>query len=377
MNKLQQYFPMIRTREEVYGEIQKKHELLMEFNGWDTIYQEQFLDFCSGARGIKMMYDSFFKKLMNPDSTPERMEDLLSAILRREIRILKVLPNEATNISDNKALMVMDIVVEMTDGSIANVEVQKVGYAFPGQRSACYSADLLLRQYMRVKSEKSKKREHFSYRDMKRVYTIVLFESSPQEFKNYPENYIHYSKQCTDTGLTIDLLQEFVFIPLDIFKKSHHNKAITNKLEAWLTFFSMDAPDSIIQLIEQYPEFTRLYEDVYRLCMNIERMMGMYSEALRELDRNTAQYMIEEMKDTIDHLKTEIAQNTAELQNTKEAIRNQKIELQNQATEIQNKAAEIQSKDAEIQSKDAEIQSKDAEIQRLLQQIEAMKKIQS
>ncbi len=41
----------------------------------------------------------------------------------------------------------MDIVVELEDGSIANVEAQKIGYAFPGQRSACYSADLLLRQY--------------------------------------------------------------------------------------------------------------------------------------------------------------------------------------------------------------------------------------
>ena len=32
-----------------------------------------------------------------------------------------------------------------------NVEVQKNEYSFPGQRSACYSSDLLLRQYKRVK----------------------------------------------------------------------------------------------------------------------------------------------------------------------------------------------------------------------------------
>ncbi len=48
----------------------------------------------------------------------------------------------------------MDIVVELSTGSIANVQVQKLGHAFPGQRCACYSADLLLRQYKRVKSEK-------------------------------------------------------------------------------------------------------------------------------------------------------------------------------------------------------------------------------
>ena len=69
------------------------------------------------------------------------------------------------SIADEHSLVVMDIVIEMEDHSIANVEVQKLGYRFPGQRSACYSADLLLRQYKRVKGEKGKS---FSYRDIKK-----------------------------------------------------------------------------------------------------------------------------------------------------------------------------------------------------------------
>ncbi len=36
------------------------------------------------------------------------------------------------------SLVIMDIVVELEGGSLANVEVQKLGYRFPGQRSACY-----------------------------------------------------------------------------------------------------------------------------------------------------------------------------------------------------------------------------------------------
>ena len=46
----------------------------------------------------------------------------------------------------------MDIIVETADGSIVNIEVQKIGYMFPGERAACYSADLLLRQYQRVRT---------------------------------------------------------------------------------------------------------------------------------------------------------------------------------------------------------------------------------
>ena len=88
------------------------------------------------------MYDSFFKEIMDPDTAPERLEELLSLILGQKIRILKVLPNDSTRIADESSLVIMDIVIELADHSIANVEVQKLGYKFPGQRAACYSADL-------------------------------------------------------------------------------------------------------------------------------------------------------------------------------------------------------------------------------------------
>ena len=37
-------------------------------------------------------------------------------------KILKILPNESTRIAAEKSLLIMDIVVELEDGSIANVE---------------------------------------------------------------------------------------------------------------------------------------------------------------------------------------------------------------------------------------------------------------
>lgn len=44
-------------------------------------------------------------------------------------------------------------------------------------------------------------------------------------------------------------------------------------MEAWLTFLCRDEPEIIIELIEQYPEFKPLYEDIYELCLNIEKVM--------------------------------------------------------------------------------------------------------
>ena len=72
-NQLQNYFPMIRTQEEILEEIREKPELWSQYRGWKESYQQEYLEICSGVRGIKMLYDPFFKAIMNPDTRPERL----------------------------------------------------------------------------------------------------------------------------------------------------------------------------------------------------------------------------------------------------------------------------------------------------------------
>lgn len=97
--------------------------------------------------------------------------------------------------------------------------------------------------------------------------------------------------------------QKYLFIPLDIFRKNTHNINEIEKRDAWLYLLSDDNPDVVIRLIEKYPNFQKIYEDGYNICLNVERVMEMFSEELYELDRNTVQYMIDEMQDTIDEQK--------------------------------------------------------------------------
>ena len=179
------------------------------------------------------------------------------------------------------------------------------------------SPGLLLRQYKRMRNEKSKS---FSYKDIKKVYTIVLYEKSTSEFHQFPENYIHRFSQQSDTGISIDLLQEYVFIPLDIFYRILHNKGIRNQLEAWLTFLSTDEPEMIEKLILSYPQFRCYYEEIYTLCQNTERVMDMFSKELQELDKNTVQYMIDEMQEEIDAQKETIHKQEEEIQKLKELL---------------------------------------------------------
>lgn len=106
-----------------------------------------------------------------------------------------------------------------------------------------------------------------------------------------------------------------------------HNKGITDKLDAWLTFFSMDSPEVIVELIERYPEFRAMYEHIYNICRNVEGMMEMYSEELKILDRNTVKYMVDQMQEQID--------------SQKELIDNQKEQLvEKEIQELKRKLAE-------------------------------------
>ncbi len=334
-SKLKQHFPMIHERKALLEQIQSTPSLRQQFDSWQPYQQKEFLDFCTGVRGVKLLYDVFFKEILSPEYTPERLNRLLSVLLGRHVTIKQVLPGDSARIADESSLLIMDIIVQLDDGSLADVEAQKIGYAFPGQRSACYSADLLLRQYKRIRDRRKKK---FSYLEVKEVYTIIFIENSTGGFREFPEDYLHYFEQRSNTGLRMDLLQKYLFIPLDIFGQNIQNKDVSNETEAWLAFLSQDDPEIILRLIGAYPEFRPMYEDVYRLCQNVEKVMEMFSEELRILDRNTVQYMIDEMQADIDKQKAELKSKDAVIDSLQTQIQEYNHIIQN----LEQRIAELE-----------------------------------
>ena len=125
--KLKQYFPVIRTREEVLHDIETDMKLAEQFYSWKEEERQEFLDFCTGV---------------------------------------------------------------------------------------------------------SKKKEKFTYKDVKNVYTIALIDKRSGDFHDFQEVYKHNFQQQSDTGLKMNLLQKYVFIPLDLFRSNVQNKGIKNKMDA-------------------------------------------------------------------------------------------------------------------------------------------------
>ena len=358
-NRLKQYFPMLRTRTEIMEIILKDKTLKTLFDSWETEFQEEFLNICTGISGVKVLYDFMIKEILKPEAVPERIGELLSLLLNQKVKVLTVLPNDTTRITDETSLIITDIVVELEDGSIANIEIQKIGYQFPGERCACYSSDLLLRQYKRIKGMQKRK---FTYKSIKNVYTIVFFEKSPKTFHKFPQNYLHFFEQKSNTGLQMELLQKYIFIPLDIFKENQQNKDIKNKLDAWLVFLSMDNPEMIVKLIETYPEFKPMYEQMYDICRNIEEVMGMFSKELRELDRNTVLYMIDEMQDELDQKKIQ-------LQDTESKLNDAHTQLNSTQDELQSAQDKLHSTQDKLYSTQDKLYSTQDELQKALLKI--------
>ena len=308
------------TDAQVVQLLKKSPFLYGSYQSLDAEWQRRFLDFCQGKKSLPLTYDPFFKRIFHPDVHPDRLSRLVSSILGINVRVLHVLPNEDT-MMDGASLLIMDLLGELEDGSLIDIEIQKQGYAFPAERISCYSADLVMRQYARVRGIKGRA---FTYQDIRKVYVIVLFEKSPGIFHKTHYAYLHHGKTRFDTGLEMELLQEYFFIALDVFRKFPYPKD-KDELTAWLSLLVTENLEEAERLIQDYPWLQEIYEEIAMLRHRPEEVLGMFSEALRILDQNTVKYMIEELQKQLEDEKAE-------------------------------KAAVIKEKDAEIKERDAEIE---------------------
>ncbi len=304
-----------RTRAEVLQEISEDSETQRKFLALPEEMKEALIAFCMGNRGLKITYDPFFKYVFNPSIHKGRLSELLSLILGENVEVVEVMPNESDRISDVDTLLIMDIIVKLESGALANIEIQKIGYLFQGQRCACHSSDMIMRQLARERAKAQAAKKVFNYKSMKKVYTIVLIEKSPAVYWNHPEQYLHHGKQVFNTGLEMDMLQEYFMIPLDIFREIPHNNI--SKLEAWLYFIGSDSPKDIYRVIEAFPEFQELYHELLMLRYKTKELINMFDvmrEALRAADQGTVQYMIEEQQKEIEEQQKEIEEQKKEIE---------------------------------------------------------------
>ena len=332
----------------------------------------RYEDFLKGRRSLPLLYDPFFKKIFNPTERRDRLSELVSCLLGQKVTVLEVFPNEDSQFLG--VMIIMDMVVLMADGSIANIEIQKISYDFPAERISCYSADLVLRQYKMITG----KNEHVvngsskpSYKDMRKVHTIILFEDSNKSLISEVDKalYFHVGKTKFNTGIKIELLQDFVLVSLDTFRKyrysdikqgrteitdydydssQYNDELVSEKMKRdrlkFLSLFVAETPQEIDRLIEIFPDLESVRRDINEYLERPGEVLSMFSEALRILDRNTAELMVDRMKDEI----VDLQEQKAELMNQNDSLQGQNSELKNEVEQLKQQLLELQSKNTEI-----------------------------
>ena len=353
--KLREIIGEPKSYDEALEIIKSNEWAYREFMTFKKVHQEDILAFVQGNKGLPILYDGFFKYVFDPERHPERLEDFLSEILGQKVKIEEVLAREGNKLVEEGTLVVMDIIVRLSDGTIVDVEMQKIGYAFTGERSSCYLSDMIMRQYNRVKAQKQK---DFKFSHMKPVYLVVLLEKSTSEFLAVAPAFIHRLQNSFDSGVNVKMLSNLVYISLDTFRDVREN--ISDKLVAWLTFLSSDRPEDMLRLVDKYPEFIECYRDIMRFRTNPEELITMFSEALIQMDKNTVKYMIEEQQ--------------KELEQKRQEFEEKCQEFEEKCQELEEKCQQVELKDKELESKDKELESKDQEIadmKRLIEELQA------
>lgn len=314
-------FYVCTNEEEVMNKLRKNPSAYRKYVSLNEEWRKKFLDFCTGKKTMPVLYEPFFKLIFHPDVHPDRLSRLISCLLGENIAVQSVLPLEDVLIEGGRQV-VMDILVQLADGALATVEVQKIPYLFPGERISCYSSDLVLRQYSRVKGEKGKQ---FTYKDLKKVYTIVIYEKTAGIFHRAQGKYVHKGKIKFDTGLQLELLQEYCLVALDVFQHISYHE-VKDELTGWLSLLVTENPRNAEQLVTEYPWLGEIYRELAAYREKPEEVLNMFSETLQELDRNTMQYMIEQQGKVLEE-KEETIKKQEEILREKDAeiVRLQKL----------------------------------------------------
>ena len=344
---------------------------------------DRFVDFFTGRKTLPLLYDPFFKMIFNPVESRARLSELVSCILGQHVTVIEVFPN--TNYTFPNSFVIMDMVVRLDNGSITNIEIQKVPYDFPAERISCYSADLVLRQFRMLKGLEPENTDHgssssgrASYSGMNKVQTILFFENSSSSLKS-PVNkkaYFHVGKTTFNTGINISLLQEYHLISLDTFKKyrysdimdgrididstdcddSQYDSGLTKKMKLdrlkYLSLFTAATPGEINRLVTLFPELSSIRSQIREYLTRPGEVLNMFSEALRILDRNTAELMADRYKSQLKDVQKEL-----------------------EAAKLENKAAKQETATAKLETATIKAQA-DARIAELEAQLNQLKKQQ-
>ena len=133
-----------------------------------------------------------------------------------------------------------------------------------------------------------------------------------------------------------------------------------NRMTAWLSLLATRNVDDLTEILAVYPWLETIYQDMASYLHKPEEVLTMFSDALKILDHNTVQYMIDEMQNTIDDQKAQLSDKDSQ--------------LADKDSQLADKDSQLADKDSQLTDMHSQIVDKDSQINDLAAEIAALKK---
>ena len=87
---LRSAFPQYRELTEVLQEIAASPEMTGAFRSLTPSRRQEFLDFCCGNRGVRVLYDSYFKYVFDPDVEAAALSRMISVLIGLDVKLVQI-----------------------------------------------------------------------------------------------------------------------------------------------------------------------------------------------------------------------------------------------------------------------------------------------
>ena len=335
---------------------------------WDKLSDSAkiaIIEIDSGKRVPDILNDAMFKGVFDPDSKPEWIARLISSVLGQKVTVIRSLEGTGKKPSIFSKGIILDVVVEFEDGTIADVEIQRKGIRMPPKRGAMYSGELVRRQYAANEGEDL---SSVDYDRVHPVHMIIIMEESLDILKSNA-NCVHHFRQSSDTGLVsseaFELLQYYHFICLDVFKSERPHMA--RALEKWLEFLSIRQIDDMMWFLSDNPEFAEIYQKSVDMLKDREALLTMFQSVFNHEDvagsiNLTNESAIKRMTKEIDQKNTRIREQEDQINTQETKIHAQESQLHAQETQIQTQESQIREQQIQIHTQGTQIQEQETQL---------------
>ena len=218
-----------------------------------------------------IMFKAFFSKIGNEDL----LKELLSAILREDVKIKKVIHDaRLEQLAKENKYGILDLEVELENKEIINVEMQLKDYHNIEERTTFYASKKISEQLT----------PNQDYSEIKKVIVIAILNYSFIDLPEYITDTIRVAKDNRQYELNNKV--RYIYIELEKFRKQ--NPDMKDALNQWLAFLDMERGDLLEMAMKENEKINEAVKKYNELTGDAEVKRLAEVRLMAQLEENAA-----------------------------------------------------------------------------------------